>query len=176
MAYTFTPISTNTLSTTAATVTLTIPNGYSDYRVHILAKSNGAVGASSFTMTCSNNWNASYALGTSNASTGTTTANNTATALTITLPSSNNGSNVTNNFASAVIEFQNLTKRISIGTVSGFFFSGASNQSSGATIPATNAWGNIQGSGVAVNSIVLTPASGSFIAGCRFDIYGILSA
>lgn len=182
MAYTFTPISSNYLTTTAATVTLTIPSGYSDYRIHILSKSNGAVGNTNFTITPTGlgNWQDQSAVSVTNAGTGTTTAFAPGSGSSFIVRSSSNGSSVTNDFGSSIIEFYNLSRQLtgSVAYVTGFYYAGASNQTGGSTLPSALAWGSLGtgSTGAAVTSLLLTPASGSFIAGSRFDIYGILRA
>ena len=170
--YTHIPISTNTLSTTAASVTLTIPaSTYDDVNIKCTVRTNGAVGAGTLSITFGNGSVINYKnyIATTNASTGTmsggsttgtpgvltngipgtTYSNNSFTALDMYLPNYN----YTDSFPRALQSF------------------GATNDTTNTTMVAFQS--AVQPAASALTTITLTPGTGSFVAGCRFDVFGI---
>ena len=170
MANTYTLISSNTLSSTAATVTLSsIPNTYTDLVLQVSARGNSANPNANILFTFNNDTASNYsslsARGDGPSTVDLYTISGTVTTNFDRVPADSSTANVFGTGELYIVSYgASRTKAMTT------FFSTEINDSTGFTIgQSAHSWSN----SAAISSITMELGSGSFVSGSTFYLYGI---
>lgn len=166
MANTYVLIASNTLSSSAASVTFSsIPATYTDLVLRVSTRCDGAVTARTTTLAYNGTTTGSYTDLTGNGSTASSSGNSALSYLRIGLTSGT--SSTSNTFSSMEIYIPNYTGTVKKPASS---FYANENNTTAADIGTIAA---LQNETQAVNSVTISLTSSSFVTGSSFFLYGI---